>query len=126
MITARIADVPYETELTNGTHAILSDTSRDGVGGQAGLRPHELLEAALASCMAMTIRMVADEHSLDLGEVIVSVNVVREDEESIYDYLVELPDGLSSAERQLLLGAAAICPVSRTLRKRVSLRLADA
>ena len=51
--------VRYQTQLTNGTHSTLSDTTRDKGGSELGFRSHDLLEATLASCMNITLRMYA-------------------------------------------------------------------
>ncbi|MFC6061039.1 OsmC family protein [Streptomyces ochraceiscleroticus] len=46
-----------------GENEGLADTCKAGVGGSAGPRPHELLEAALTTCMTITARMAL----VDLG-----------------------------------------------------------
>ena len=43
--------------------AASSDNTPDKGGKGAGFRPHELLEAALACCMNMSVRMYAESHS---------------------------------------------------------------
>ncbi|MDL4773383.1 MULTISPECIES: OsmC family protein [Thermomonosporaceae] len=48
---------PYQVQFRAGQNAGLADTVKDEVGGSVGLRPHELLEAALASCMTISARM---------------------------------------------------------------------
>jgi putative redox protein len=45
------------------TIAIVDTTSGKGGYGD-GFHPHELLEAALATCMNMTIRMYAQKHAI--------------------------------------------------------------
>lgn len=56
-IRAQAMPEPWRVRFTNGVHTATADTHKNGVGGGAGLRPHELLEAALASCMTITARM---------------------------------------------------------------------
>ncbi len=51
--------VRYQTQLTNGTHFALSDTTRDKGRSELGFRSHDLLKATLASCMNITQRMYA-------------------------------------------------------------------
>jgi putative redox protein len=46
-----------------------------GVGGIGGFRPHELLEAALATCTTITARMALAERGLDDAGVGVRVEV---------------------------------------------------
>jgi len=50
MIQASSQPERYRTAFTNGGQTALADTTADKGGGGAGFRPHELLEAALASC----------------------------------------------------------------------------
>jgi putative redox protein len=50
-------ETPFQTRIAVDVHAGLADTRKGGVGGTAGLRPHELLEAADAACLAITARM---------------------------------------------------------------------
>ena len=59
MIEATSEPVRYQTQLTNGTHSTLSDTTRDKGRSELGFRSHDLLKATLASCMNITQRMYA-------------------------------------------------------------------
>lgn len=59
MVEATSRPVQYQALLSNGTCVALSDTTRDKGGSESGVRPHDLLEAALASCVNITIRMYA-------------------------------------------------------------------
>lgn len=45
----------------------MPDTTPDKKGANHGFRPHELLEAASASCMNMTFRMYAEIHAIPLA-----------------------------------------------------------
>ena len=57
MVEATSKPVRYQTQLTNGTHSALSDTTRDKGACESDFRPHDLLDAVLVSCMNITIRM---------------------------------------------------------------------
>jgi len=103
-----------------------SDTTPPA-GKGAGFRPHELLEAALASCTAITLRMFADAQGLALDVVTVSVEVDRSHaEEVVLSTTIAFEGELSDAERKLLLKAARSCPVRKTLSKRFSFSEAEA
>lgn len=52
-------------------------TTPDKGGGNQGFRPHELLEAALATCMNIHLRMYAANHGIELGEVTTKVTLDR-------------------------------------------------
>lgn len=123
MIEATSKSVRYQTQLTNGTHSALSDTTREKGGSESGFRPHELLEAALASCMNITIRMYADKHGIALSGVTTRVTLDRSNpEETMFEYEVELQGELSEQDRVRLLDVAGRCPVRRTLSTRLTFR----
>lgn len=120
MVEATSKPVRYQTQLTNGRHSTLSDTTRDKGGSESGGRPHDLLEAALVSCMNMTLRMYADQQGLALSGVTTKVTLDRSrPEETIFEYESELQGGLSEQDRMRLFEAAATCPVRRTLSTRI-------
>ncbi len=90
-------------------------------GKGAGFRPHELLEAALASCAAISLRMFATERGIALETVAVSVELDRSHtDETVCRTSIDLEGDLSERERTLLLQAARSCPVRRTLSRRLS------
>lgn len=109
-----------ESLVAAGKSTTRADTSPPA-GKGAGFRPHELLEAALASCTAITLRMLADARGLALEAVIVSVKLDRSNpEETTFRTHVDLKGELSEGERELLLSGVQACPVRRTLSKRLS------
>ena len=123
MIEATSDLVRYQTQLTSGLHSVLSDTTRDKGGSESGFRPHELLEAALASCMNITLRMYADQHGLALAGVTTRVRLDRsKPDESALEYEVELQGALSGQDRARLIDVAGKCPVRKTLSKRMGFR----
>jgi len=103
-----------------GSFTTESDT-QPPAGKGAGFRPHELLEAALASCTAITLRMLADKRGLALEAAIVRVELDRSDPEEVtFRIQIDLEGELSEAEREFLLSGARACPVRKTLSKRLS------
>lgn len=61
MIRASSLDVPYQTAFTNGTLEAVADVPVEKGGAGRGFGPHELLEAAFATCLTMTAQMYAAE-----------------------------------------------------------------
>ncbi|TCP14581.1 putative redox protein [Crenobacter luteus] len=123
MIVATPEPGGWRTRLDNGRDTARADT---GAGGE-GFSPHELLEAALASCMSMTVRMVAERRGIALADVTVKVWLDRcHPGAPVYDYEVALSGALSTIERRVLLAAAARCPVRRTLDATATFREHDA
>ena len=115
MICVDSQPAKFKTPFTNGEHMSVSDTTPDKNGGNLGLRPHELLEAALATCMNMTLRMAADKHGIALSSVSVTVSLNRADpREPVFEYSVQFGGTLSEAQKSLLL-AVETCPVRNTL-----------
>ncbi|MDR3436603.1 OsmC family protein [Telmatospirillum sp.] len=103
-----------------GQWKIDADTTPPAGRGD-GVRPHRLLEAAVASCMAITLRMIADERGIALESADVTVEVDRTHaEETVFRTTIELKGALSVAERGLQMKAVRLCPVRKTLSKRLS------
>jgi len=66
MVTAKRCGDRYSVEITNGRNRVLSDTCKNGIGGDAGMRPHELLESALAACVCISIDMATQRAGTNL------------------------------------------------------------
>ncbi len=122
MIVSVSGDTPYRTMFTDGKSEGFCDTTSDKGGSGSGFRPHDLLEAALASCINMNLRMFADKSKIRLDEVRVKVSLNRDDpEETVFEYEVELKGDLGPEERRMLAELGP-CPVGKTMTKRISLR----
>lgn len=114
MITASMHDQKYQTVVCSPLGAIVADTEKNGVGGAAGFRPHELLEAALAACTNLTLRISAEKLGIALDglKTVVEMDSSRPD---ITNFLlkVEIAGELSDQQKRQLLKAVRLCPVSR-------------
>jgi putative redox protein len=120
MITAGNDATATRSKVSNGVHAIEADT-KPPLGRSEGLGPHELLEASLASCLAITLRMVAMERGIALKQLRVRVELDRTDPaKTVFRSTVELDDDLAPAERRVLMAAARLCPVRKTLSKSIA------
>lgn len=116
MIRADSQPAKYQTEFTNGEHISTSDTTADKGGANRGFRPHELLEAALATCMNMTLRMAAEKYAIPLAGVSITVSLNRkEPNEPVFEYSVQFYGALSETQKSRLLSAIEKCPVRNTL-----------
>ena len=123
MITCRNEKLKYQTSFSNGKHTAYADTTEDKGGASSGFRPHELLEAALASCLNMHLRMYADTHNISLDEVQTTVTLDRSlPNEVIFEYSIDLVGSLTKEQRQRLLQIAKTCPVHKTLSKVISIQ----
>lgn len=120
MIRATGESTRYHTRFSDGEHEGIADTTADKGGQHAGFRPHDLLEAALAACVSMTVRMYADHHAIPLRGVTTKVNLDRSHpDEAVFCYDVDLDGELTPEQQDKLLHAAKACPVRRTLSKRI-------
>ena len=108
----------WQARYAVGDHSGVADTAKSG-GGDAGLRPHELLEAALATCLTITARMVLAARNLPDDEVAVSVEVVRQPDATVFRHTLDLPASLES-ERAALMAHLERCPVRTTLSRPIS------
>src|SRR5688572_31619107 len=110
MITTQSQGARYLVQFTNGTQVAMADVIPIKGGQGAGFGPHELMEASLATCINMWIRMQADKNSISVGAISVSVSLKRDDpEERIFEYTVDIDGALSDQERATLLQLADDC-----------------
>lgn len=77
MIRTGSQPAKFQAQFTNGVQASMSDTTSNKGRGNLGFRPHELLEAVLATCMNMTVRMYTDKYRIPLSGVSVAVPLTR-------------------------------------------------
>jgi len=118
VIQSKSHPTKFKTVFTNGEHVSASDTTPDKGGANSGFRPHELLEAALANCMNMTLRMTAEKHGISLSAVSVAVSLNRSNPEApVFEYRTEFDGDISEAQKERLLSALETCPVRNTLAK---------
>lgn len=123
MIRAAGRDTPYQATFTNGVHTAVADAPAAKGGGGQGFGPHELLEAALATCLTMTAQMTAAAHGIPLAGVRSEVRLDRTvPGEPVLHYSLEFDGPLSADQVERLRAAAAACPVGRTLTGRVTVR----
>lgn len=118
MIRADSQPTKYQTQFSNGEFVSVSDSTFDKGGSNLGFRPHELLEAALASCMNMSLRMYAEKHDIALPGVSVVVSLDRSDpDKPLFECGVQFGGEISESNKDQLLSALARCPVRKTLSK---------
>ncbi|HSV61603.1 MAG TPA: OsmC family protein [Variovorax sp.] len=99
-------------------HAIAVDASPAGGGKDEGPSPHDLYDAALASCKALTVLLYARRKGMALEDIEVLVD--RDDsQERQGTYRLKtslrLVGNLDEAQRAELLRVAGKCPVHRLM-----------
>jgi putative redox protein len=126
MIETRNLPQAYCGVASNGRCAMQTDAPLAKGGGGTGFGAHELLEAALATCINMAVRMHASAHGIPLKAVEASVRILRPDEGTIvFEQVLDLQGPLSDEQRAALMAAADVSPVRQTLSKRLQFAWSD-
>ena len=106
----------YQTAFTNGSHDGVADVPVEKGGAGKGFGPHELLEAALATCLTMTVTMYASKHGLPLTAARCEVRIDRSVPDAVtLNYSLAFDGPLSDEQSARVREAAGRCPVARTL-----------
>jgi putative redox protein len=101
--------------IVDGRHLLVTDEPKRLGGTDEGPAPHELLPAALAACIATTIRMYVRTKGWELGELAVDVVYDNTATPRHFDVTITLPDGLSDGQVRRIMRAAETCPVRRAI-----------
>lgn len=118
--------------ITIGEHTLHSDVPVAFGGAASAPEPHDLFDAALGACKALTLALYARQKGIALDNV--DVQISRDDSEErkgTYRLNVELQlhGALDDAQREQLLRIADKCPVHKLMTESevvVSTRLSDA
>lgn len=103
-------------------HDIISDVKKELGGGDHGLNPHEILEASLGACTAITILMYANRKQISLEDVQVEVQVLSEGSESVINRKIKLIGNLSDEQRKRLMEIADLCPIHKLLKSNITIQ----
>lgn len=104
----------YQLSITAGNHTIIADQPKSVGGSDGGMNPKEILLAAIGSCVAQTILMVASQKKMDLQELTVKVSFSKPNKQEVYEEEVEVKGNLSQKELDAIKRAAERCPVVRS------------
>lgn len=103
-------------------HDIIADTTKDKGGTGLYIRPHELLEAALATCMNISIRIEAEKNNIKLDNVETTVILNRNNPtKTIFEYSFKV-DSKQELDKTILSDFKRIlqqCAVKKTLSKEI-------
>jgi len=122
MIRAESLPTPFQTRFTNATHSAICDVPREKGGEGQGFGPHELLEAALATCMTMTVQMYASKHGYPEFTACCEVRIDRSRPGTVtLHYSLSFEGDLTAEQVRRLHEAVKGCPVGRTLTGGISI-----
>ena len=99
-------------------HEITVDASAAGGGSDAGPEPHDLYDASLAACKALTVLLYAQRRNIPVQDIEVTVDRDASDErKGVYRLTSRLhvTGDLTDAQRDELLRVAGKCPVHRLM-----------
>jgi putative redox protein len=114
--TARsTGDTLRQEVLVDGRHRLVTDEPAELGGTDTGPAPHELLPAALAACVAVTMRMYARTKGWALGELSIDVVYDNTSTPRQFDVTVNLPHDLTPKQVRRLMRVAEACPVRRSI-----------
>lgn len=125
----------FTTSIQTNKHFLIADEPSSVGGNDFGPSPYELLNASLAACTVMTLKMYAQRKKWDLQEVYVylthskkhvqDMNDSSENKKPIYlDHIakkLKLIGNLSEEQRLRLKEISSRCPVHRTLMGEVAI-----
>lgn len=105
-------------------HTLLTDVSADDGGEDLAPDPHDLLDAALAACTALTLKLFAARKGWPLENADVTITHVETPGHYQLNRVVTLHGDLNEEQRQRLLEIANKCPIHRVLTGEITVETA--
>ncbi|NNE31237.1 MAG: alpha/beta fold hydrolase [Winogradskyella sp.] len=126
-----IVEDNFTTSIQTKNHTFIADEPSSIGGDDFGPSPYEYLNAALAACTVMTLKMYAERKKWDLKEVFVYISHSRKHSDDL-NFKLEKPKyldhinkklkfvgNLDAAQKDRLKEIASRCPVHKTLASEV-------
>lgn len=117
-LTATSRSIPgtlRQEVVIDGKHRLITDEPVEVGGEGSAPAPHELLPAALASCVSTTLVMYARRKGWELGAIRVDVDYDHRATPRRAEITIALDADLSAEQLELLEKVAAACPVRRSI-----------
>jgi putative redox protein len=117
-LTATARSIPgtlRQEVVIDGKHQLITDQPEQFGGDGSGPSPHELLPAALAACVTVTLVQYARMKSWDIGEVRVAVDYDHHSEPRKVETVIELGGDLTDEQLERLQKVARACPLRRSV-----------
>lgn len=101
-----------------GRNAFTADVSTTLGGDDLGPDPHDLLDASLGACTALTVLMVARRKQMPVDDI--QVNITHVEADGLYTLTRQITfiGDLTAEQRDYLLGIANKCPIHKALQGR--------
>src|SRR5437016_12008021 len=122
-------------DVVSGKHHLRADEPASAGGNDAAPGPYDYLLIALGVCTSMTVGLYARRKQMPLESITVSLSHSRihakdceecETKEGMLDRIdtaIELTGSLTPEQQAKLMEIAAKCPVHRTLKSEINIRL---
>ncbi|WP_299114451.1 bifunctional alpha/beta hydrolase/OsmC family protein [uncultured Winogradskyella sp.] len=126
-----IVEDNFTTSIQTKNHTFIADEPVDIGGSDFGPSPYEYLNAALAACTVMTLKMYAERKKWDLQEVFVYISHFRKhsddlqvevDKPKYLDHIskkLKFVGNLDATQKERLKEIASRCPVHKTIASEV-------
>jgi putative redox protein len=101
--------------LIGGRHRMTTDQPEELGGEGSGPSPHELLPAALAACVTVTLVQYGRTKGWHLGEVTVDVEYDKGSTPRQVEMVIRLDGDLTETQLERLEKVARACPLRRSL-----------
>lgn len=98
-----------------GRNAFTADVSETLGGDDLGPDPHDLLDASLGACTALTVLMVARRKNLPVEDIQVTITHSEADGLYTLNRQIKFIGKLTAEQRDYLLGIANKCPIHKAL-----------
>ena len=108
----------FQLQIRTGRHLLLADEPSDFGGLDSGPSPFQLLSAALAACMTMTVRLYADRKGWLVKRIRAGVGHSRDagqEPRDKFDVRMTFDGDLDAEQRARLVEIAGKCPVHRVV-----------
>ena len=121
-VTAIIGSENYKTTIKTSSSEFITDMPEAEGGKNTGPKPKELLGAALAGCVTMTVKMYANRSNWPLEEVHVDVEVDTETNPgtTIFRKKVSFTGDLTEDQIKRLHLIASKCPINKLLQNPIT------
>jgi putative redox protein len=118
VLVTRDQSAPMRQEIRIGAHTLAADESVEEGGGGSAPSPHDLYDAALGACKALTVLWYARRKGIPVESIEVRVERDSTQERAgtyRLDAQLRLGGPLSPAQHQELLSVASKCPIHKLM-----------
>jgi putative redox protein len=123
VIECKSANENYCCKTEIGGFIIQSDATSDKGGQENGIRPHDILATAYASCLNMTVRMACNKKNIPIANVSTKVELVREEAMTVFTYQIDFDSTMDEGAKNEILKMVENCPIRKTLSKPIEFQL---